>query len=75
MYTYTYMKVFIAQSSPTAIPFFRGSSRLRAQTRVSCIAGRFFTVWASREAVKHCMEQQRKKKGRIYLSTADVLNK
>ena len=29
-----------------AIPFSRGSSPPRAQTRVSCIAGRFFTVWA-----------------------------
>ena len=33
-----------------AIPFFRGSSRPRDQTWVSCIAGRFFTVWATREA-------------------------
>ena len=33
-----------------AISFFRGSSRLRNQTRVSCIAGRFFTNWATREA-------------------------
>ena len=29
-----------------AIAFSRGSSRLRAQTWVSCIAGRFFTIWA-----------------------------
>ena len=27
-----------------------GSSRLRDQTQVSCIAGRFFTIWATREA-------------------------
>ena len=33
-----------------AIPFSRGSSWLRDWTRVSCIAGRFFTVWATREA-------------------------
>ena len=32
------------------IPFFRGSSQLRDQTCVSCIAGWFFTVWATREA-------------------------
>ena len=32
-----------------AIPFFRGSSKPRDQTQVSCIAGRFFTVWATRE--------------------------
>ena len=33
-----------------AIPFSRGSSRARDQTWVFCIAGRFFTIWASREA-------------------------
>ena len=31
----------------------RGSSRLRDQTQVSRIAGRFFTVWAPREAPIH----------------------
>ena len=29
-----------------AIPFFRGSSPLRDRTWVSCIAGRFLTIWA-----------------------------
>ena len=33
-----------------AISFSRGSSQPRNQTRVSCIAGRFFTNWAMREA-------------------------
>ena len=33
-----------------AIPFSRGSSRPRDWTWVSCIAGKFFTVWATREA-------------------------
>ena len=33
-----------------AIPFSRGSSRSRDWTWVSCIAGRFFTIWATREA-------------------------
>ena len=33
-----------------AIPFSRGSSQLRNQTQVFCIAGRFLTVWATREA-------------------------
>ena len=33
-----------------AIPFSRGSSWPRDQTRVSCIEGRFFTDWATREA-------------------------
>ena len=32
-----------------AIPFSKGSSQPRDQTQVSCIAGRFFTVWATRE--------------------------
>ena len=33
-----------------AMPSSRGSSRFRDQTQVSCIAGRFFTIWATREA-------------------------
>ena len=33
-----------------AFPFSRGSSQPRDQTQVSCIAGRFFTSWATREA-------------------------
>ena len=35
-----------------AYPFSTGSSRHRNQTRVSWIAGRFFTSWATREAGK-----------------------
>ena len=35
-----------------AIPFSRGSSQSRDQTQVSCTAGRFFTVRATREAQK-----------------------
>ena len=31
-------------------PFSRGSSQPRERTQVSCIAGRFFTSWATREA-------------------------
>ena len=31
-----------------AFPFFRGSSQPRDQTQVSCIAGRFFSSWATR---------------------------
>ena len=34
-----------------AIPFSRGSSRPRDWTQVSCIAGRFFTIWAIGEAL------------------------
>ena len=33
-----------------AIPFSRGFSQPRDETQVSCIAGRFFTTWATREA-------------------------
>ena len=33
-----------------AIPFSRGSSWTRDQTWVSCTAGRFFTIWATRQA-------------------------
>ena len=32
-----------------AIPFSRGSSQPRDQTQVSCIAGEFFTSWATRK--------------------------
>ena len=32
-----------------AIPFSRGSSWPRDWTQISCIAGRFFTVWTTRE--------------------------
>ena len=32
-----------------AMPFSRGSSQPRDQTQVSCIAGRFFSIWATRE--------------------------
>ena len=35
-----------------AIPFSRASSQPRDQTQVSCIVGRFFTLWAIREALK-----------------------
>ena len=35
-----------------AISFSRGSSWPRDQTQVSCIAGRCFNLWATREACK-----------------------
>ena len=35
----------------TAISFSRGSSWPRDQTWVSCTAGRFFTIWATKEAL------------------------
>ena len=36
-----------------AFPFSRGSSQARDWTQVSCIAGRFFTSWATREAQEY----------------------
>ena len=36
-----------------AIPFSGASSRLRGQTQFSCIAGGFFTIWATRMAQEH----------------------
>ena len=33
-----------------AVPFYRGSFQPRNRTQVSCIAGGFFTSWATREA-------------------------
>ena len=33
-----------------AMPSSRGSSQPRGRTQVSCIAGGFFTIWATREA-------------------------
>ena len=35
-----------------AMPSSRGSSQPRNQSQVSCIAGGFFTVWATREALR-----------------------
>ena len=35
-----------------AMPSSRGSYRPRDWTQVSCITGRFFTIWATREALK-----------------------
>ena len=39
-----------------ALPSSRGSSQLRDQTRVSCIAGGFFTVWTTRGAQENRKE-------------------
>ena len=39
-----------------AYPFSRGSSQPRNWTKVSCIAGAFFTSWATREARRFILE-------------------
>ena len=54
MYLFTFIIVIIintAVGNTAAISFSRGSSQPRDQTQVSCIAGRFFTIWATREAL------------------------
>ena len=42
------------------MPPSRGSSQPRDWTQVSCIAGRFFTIWATREALQ-CTESVHKR--------------
>ena len=44
-----------------AIPFSRGSSWPRDQTWVSCIACRFFTIWATREVLNAISQSQKDK--------------
>ena len=41
-----------------AISFSQGSPQLRDQTWVSYIAGRFFTVWATRKAQSNALIQE-----------------
>ena len=48
-----------------AISFTKGSSWPRNQTRVSCIADRFFTDWAN---VKRCLKLYREKYIQIFVS-------
>ena len=57
-----------------AFPFSRGSSWLRDQTQVSHVPGRFFTIWANREAP--LFKRIVKTKDRIYktfISAAIIL--
>ena len=51
-----------------AISFSRGSSQPRDGTWVSHIAGRCFTIWATREASRHVQISKSKSKGRIFYS-------
>ena len=44
-----------------AIPFSRGSFWSKDQTGVSCIAGRFFTIWTTREAPMYVYHNWKKK--------------
>ena len=49
-----------------SILFSRGSSWPRDQTKVSCIAGRFFTVWAMHLSLPHCISYN------LYFSTIEL---
>ena len=57
-----------------AIPFSGVSSQPRDQTGVSCIAGRFFTLWATRETLLTMRgalnRKKKKKKKKAYLVEA-----
>ena len=48
-----------------AIPFSRGSSWLRDQTLVSCIAGRFFTLWATGKSYQKKIKRRRIKSRKL----------
>ena len=41
-----------------AIPFSRGSPLSKDRTQVSCIGGRFFTIWATREVLTSWLERE-----------------
>ena len=43
----------ILQARILFFPFSRGSSQPRDQTQASCLAGEFFTIWATREALQY----------------------
>ena len=67
-----------------ASPFSRGSSWPRDQTPVSCIAGRFLTFWATREAlcyykssyvcVKNKMEFYKKSQFWVFIPVVSIAN-
>ena len=51
--TFAMGRVPHAGPQQVAFPFSRGSSPPRDQTQVSHIAGRFSTIWATREAQEY----------------------
>ena len=50
-----------------AIPFSRGSFQPRDQIQFYCIAGRFFTFWATREAQQQSNIHQFKGENELYM--------
>ena len=55
-----------------AIPFSRGSSQIRDRTRVSCIAGRFFTIWPIKSIARVIWVFTRTRKGETRAPTRDL---
>ena len=55
-----------------AILFSRGSSLPRDQTQVSCIAGRFFTIWDTKEASSSRCHREIQVIGLLYLQKSRV---
>ena len=49
-HTNIHMYVYMCVCVCICIPFSRGSSQIGARTQISCIAGRFFTIWTTRIA-------------------------
>ena len=61
-----------------AIPFSRGSSRPRDRTQVSCISGRFFTIWPTKGSPLGsgswlCMIEKKKKTNPTYFHASSSL--
>ena len=57
-----------------AFPPSRGSSQPRDWTQVSCISGRFFTIWATREAPESLMEDFKKENAWPLFSSVQSLS-
>ena len=53
---------------PVDISFSRGSSQSRDQTQVSCIAGRCFNLWATRESQRKAMPKNAQTTAQLHLS-------
>ena len=51
-----------------AYPFSSRSSQPRNRTRVSCIAGEFFTNWAMRDALDYCQDRGKKPRKGSFVS-------